>query len=220
MNRRGFTLIEIVIVLAIVAIVAAIAVASFEATRRNTSLDAIAQELGAQAQGLRALALGDQLDHVLVVVSPPGNDITNCGLLAAGDCVRSFVLRSPLAAWNVKDFDPDNPGVNAEYVDSTSFPRGVALDLGGAGAAAPAPFGAVTTYEADVRALCVGGRTCVAVRFGANGEVRPEYWAAPGLTRAGLAIGLTTDQLGQTQAAKRAGLLVSFPAGITRLFPY
>jgi len=220
MNRRGFTMIEIVIVLAIVAIVAAIAVASFEATRRNTSLDAIAQELGAQAQGLRARALGDQLDHVLVVVSPPGNDVTNCGILAAGDCVRSFVLRSPQAAWNVKDFDPDNPGVNAEYVDSTPFPRGIRLDLLGVGAAAPVPFAAVTTFAADVTALCAGGRTCVAVRFGADGQVRPEYWAAPGLTRAGVAFGLTTDQLGQSRAAKRTGLLVSFPAGITRLYSY
>lgn len=220
MNRRGFTMIEIVIVLAIVGIVAAIAVASFEATRRNTSLDAIAQEIGAQAQGLRSRALGEQVDHILLLVSPPGNDVSNCGIVAVGDCVRAFVLRAPQPGWNVAAFDPDNPGLLADFVDSTSLPRGIALDLAAAGTAAPAPFDAVTSYAPDVRALCAGGRTCVAMRFGANGEVRPEYWAAPGLTRAGVAIGLATDQRGLNAAAQRRALLVSFPAGIVRVFSY
>jgi hypothetical protein len=155
-----------------------------------------------------------------VVVSPPGNDASQCGIIDAGSCVRTFVLRAPQPTWNVAAFDPDAPGVLADFVDSATLPRGTVLDLAGVGAPAPAPFDTVRTFAPDVTASCVGLRTCVAVRFGANGEVSPEYVGPPGVTRAGLAVGLTTDILGMSKSAQRRALMVSFPSGIAKTFTY
>jgi prepilin-type N-terminal cleavage/methylation domain-containing protein len=220
MNRRGFTLIELGIVVAIAAILAALAIGAMDATRRNTGVDGTALDLTAQVQGLRFTALAEQRDHLLVIVSPPSNDATNCGIFTPGSCVRSFVLRSPQAGWNVKDFDADAPGVLADFVESTALPRGVVLHLAGAGTPAPAPFENAWVFAPDVTASCRGNRTCLAVRLTASGEVRAEYVAAPGATRGGVAIGLATDLEGIRGNAQRRAVFVSFPSGIARSFPY
>jgi prepilin-type N-terminal cleavage/methylation domain-containing protein len=225
MDRRAFTLIEMVITIAIVAIVAVLAVATLEATRRNTSIENTGFDLAAQLQGLRFTALAEQRDHLLVVASPPGNDATQCGLLAAGACVRVFVLRAPQPAWTVAAFDADNPGVNADYVDSLSstLPPGTLLDLAGVGAPAAIPFGAIRTFAPDVTANCAGGRICLAVRFAASGEVKPEYKPGvvlPSPSAAGVSFGITSDLIGQRAAAQRRAVMVSFPSGIAKTFPY
>jgi prepilin-type N-terminal cleavage/methylation domain-containing protein len=220
MNRRGFTLIELAITLVIIAILAAATIAATDARRRNTAVETTALELVSQAQGLRFTALAEQRDHLLVVASAPGNDSTRCGMLQAGDCVRAFVLRAPQAGWNVAAFDADAPGVLAELVDSFTLAPGTVLDLPAVGIPAPAPFQNAWVFAPDVTANCAGGRTCLAVRFAATGEVRPEYVAAPGPSRGGVALGLTSDLAGLSRAAQHRAVFVSFPSGTVRSFPY
>jgi len=220
MSRRGFTLIEMAVTLVIIAILAAATIATFQARGRNTTVETTALDLVAQAQGLKFRALSEQVDYLWVVASPPANDISRCGMLQAGNCVRLFILNSPTAAWNVLNFDADAPGVNAALVDSTTLPGGTMLDLGAVGQAPPAPFQNAWVFAPDVTALCKGGRTCVAVRFSATGEVKPEYVAAPGPSVGGAAIGLTSDLAGVTRAAQHRGVFVSFPSGSVRTWPY
>jgi len=220
MNRRGFTLVELAITLAIIAILAAATIAAFQARTRNATVETTALDLVSQAQGLRFRALSEQVDYLWVVASPPANDASRCGMLQAGNCVRLFILNSPTAAWNVQNFDADAPGVNAALVDSTTLPGGTVLDLAAVGRAPPAPFQNAWVFAPDVTAVCKGGRTCLAVRFSATGEVKAEYVAAPGPSVGGAAIGLTSNLAGISLAAQHRGVFVSFPSGTVRSWPY
>jgi len=78
----------------------------------------------------------------------------------------------------------------------------------------------VLNFAADVTALCKGGRTCLAVRFSATGEVKAEYVAAPGPSVGGAAIGITSDLAGLSRAAQHRGVFISFPSGTVRTWPY
>ena len=220
MNRRGFTLIELAITLVIIAVLAAATIASFEARTRNASVETTAMDLVAQAQALRFRALSEQTDYLFVVASPTANDATRCGMLQAGNCVQAFILRNPTAAWTVLNFDAGAPAVNADFVDSTALPAHTTLDLAAAGTAPPAPFQNAWVFAADVTALCKGGRTCLAVRFSATGEVKAEYVAAPGPSVGGAAIGITSDLAGLSRAAQHRGVFISFPSGTVRTWPY
>lgn len=220
MSRRGFTLVEMAITLVIIAILAAATIAAFGARTRNAAVETTAMDLVAQAQSLRFRALGDQTDYLFVIASPPANDSSQCGMLQAGNCVQAFILRSPTAAWRVLDFDAGAPAVNAQLVDSTPLPAHTTLDLLAVGAAPPAPFQNAWVFAPDVTANCKGGRTCVAVRFAATGEVKAEYVAAPGPSVGGAAIGITSDLAGTSRAAQHRGVFVSFPSGTVRTWPY
>jgi prepilin-type N-terminal cleavage/methylation domain-containing protein len=223
-SRRGFTLIEMSIVFALIAIVATAAFSTMNASRRNANVNAVVWELALELQGQRAAAIGDQRDRLVVVVDAPGNDATSCSVVSPADCTRVFYLQQPAATWTLADFDPSAPDVAAGMQDWRSLPAGVRLHLAGTGAPAPRPFGNPTTpsagvrvFDADLTGTC-GDRTCFAIRFRASGEVTAERAVVTAATKTGFAFAVSSDLTGSSGGAAQYGAVVAFPAGIVKTF--
>jgi prepilin-type N-terminal cleavage/methylation domain-containing protein len=213
---RGFTLIEMAVTVAVVAIVAAAAVIGMRAARRNAEIGSASFDLVLQLQGLRTRALAEQQDHLAVI---HGGDGGGCHALRQAGCVRVFVLVGPTNAWTLQAFRPANPGQNAtELFDTVVLPRGVLLDPAAAMDGRP-PFENVDTWDAELTADC-GGARCAAFRFGADGTVRGEAPDGASLDKAGHIVALATDLQGETAAAERRAVLVSFPTGIVKSYTY
>lgn len=214
---RGFTLIELAVTLAVIATVAVAAIVGTRAARRNAQIGSASFDLVLQLQGLRTRALAEQRDHLAVI---HGGDGAGCTLVRQAGCVRVFFLAGPDdGAWTLQAFTPDEPAADAdELLDTVVLPRGVALDEAAA-MAGPAPFTNVAAWDDDLTAAC-GGVRCVAFRFGADGNVRGEAPDGAALEKAGHIVALATDLEGETAAAERRAVLVSFPTGIVKSFTY
>jgi prepilin-type N-terminal cleavage/methylation domain-containing protein len=220
-RQRGFTLIEMALVIGLVAIVAALAVTAGRAARRNAAVGGASFELVSALGGLKAKALSEQRDHLAVLLAGDGGD---CGLLRPEGCVRLFVLAAPTTDWALEDFDPESPGENldadaGELVDRVALPNGLSLHGAAAGMAGKPPFANVEAWDGDLDATC-GSVRCVAFRFRASGEVWGETPDGIFLRKPGHIVALATDLEGQTHAAERRAVLVSFPSGIVKSYAY
>jgi prepilin-type N-terminal cleavage/methylation domain-containing protein len=221
-RQRGFTLIEVAIVIALIAIVTGMAIVGLRAARRNASVGAESFELVLKLQGLKTKALAEQRDHLAVLVAGDGGA---CRMLRSEGCVRLFVLAAPTAAWTLDGFDPASPGAEldpdaGEVVDRIVLPTGVNLhDATPDGMVGKPPFDNVWAWDAELDGTC-DGLHCVAFRFGTDGEVRGETRDGTVLRKAGNIVALATDLEGQTGAAERRAVLVSFPSGIVKSYTY
>jgi prepilin-type N-terminal cleavage/methylation domain-containing protein len=220
---RGFTLIELTIVVAVVGILATAAIVSFRAGSRNANLSSATYELAMRISGMRTAAIGAGRDRLLVFVDAPGSDSSTCYSSLAASCTRYFVLSNPGTGWSLATFNPATPAgsgtATAELVQSEALPRGVHLDFRAGRPALPAPFDGIAFDDADLLGTC-GSRSCFAVRFTARGEVLPEYAGAARPTKAGHAFVLGTTLGDDPALGERRALLVSFPAGITKTYAF
>lgn len=207
-RRHGFTLIELMVVLAIVGILAGVAFGVSQAAQSNANLGSATFELALKLSGLKAQAISDQDDYLVVLLD--GTDPAACSAFAQGSCTRYYVLRTPTASWTLAGFNPTSPGANAAYVDHVAMPRGVRLHEAATGVP-PAPFAAIPMFDSALTAT-VAGKRRFAIRFGRDGTVSAE--GATG--KPGYAFALTTSV--DSPAADRRGMVVAFPAGIVRTF--
>jgi prepilin-type N-terminal cleavage/methylation domain-containing protein len=222
-NARGFTVIELVTVVAIIAVLAAVAYGVQRAAQRNASLGRATFELIQRLRGVRAKALTEQRDYVVVFQNSASADALDCSVFGGGDlCARWWVLRAD-PTWDFGTFAPGTTmGGGAERVEDGVMPQGVHLGTVAdfPGFVAPAPFAGVTLADADLTRACAA-RTCFAIRFRANGVVAPIY-ADPAVTpaKAGYAFGLTSRLAQDSRAFESRVVLVSFPSGIVKSFTF
>jgi prepilin-type N-terminal cleavage/methylation domain-containing protein len=212
--NRGFTLLELMIVLVIVSIVGGLVVWQGRSARRNASMAAGAYELALRIGGLKARAMADGREYLLVVTDT--DDPGGCKE-RQNRCGRVLVLRNPDATFAIAGFSPDPPIVGAEYVDDGGadyLPQNSRFDLTSTWAA-PGPFSAVTAFGSTVLATCAGGRRCFAIRFRPDGEVRPELVPGTPAVPPGFAFVLRPHESASAAAEKRA-VFVSFPTGIVK----
>jgi prepilin-type N-terminal cleavage/methylation domain-containing protein len=210
--KRGFTLIEAAVVIAVVAILSVVTVGAARAAKRNASVVGTAFDLTIRLQGERYRALNDQRDRVVVIVD--ASSPSSCGVFNDGACGHVWQI-SPEPGWSFSDFAAA-PNRNAAVIDSFSLPSGIRLDPT-ATVTAPAPFDGVKAFETALVQTC-GAVKCMAIRYSAGGEVAPVFAAgAPG-PRRGMAFVLATDLQGETAAAQRYGILVGFPTGVVKSF--
>lgn len=223
---RGFTLIELVIVMAIVGILAALSISWLRAGRRNADVASASYDLQMRIEQLQFVALSEQTEQLLVVVDVPGNDAAQCGTVLSAGCARVFHLRGPTSAWKLQDFDVTSPGANVgAIVDEDRLGAGVRFHLAATSATLPPPFTAFAstfkTFDPDLTATCPGNRRCVAYRFRANGRVSaepPDPGSPPSATKNGHAFALGSELTGEYRGARQVGVLVAVPSGIVRTF--
>ncbi len=220
-SRRGFTLLEMLIVVAIVGIMAALGYGISRAATRNVYLAQAASELTLRATGLRSVALGDGKDYLLVVVDAPGNDASRCTWANSSACARYFILYSP-QNFVLDSFDPSTPGAYASVADIFYLPRGARFYAGVSSySAPPAPFGNLAVFDSRFYGTCVGGMKCLAFHYTANGRVyaeQPAGGAPP--TAPGLAFVLASDAELENSGGDHRGVLVGFPSGVAKTWAY
>jgi prepilin-type N-terminal cleavage/methylation domain-containing protein len=219
-RSRGFTLIEIVIVLSVAAVLAVAGMVGYRAATRNAKLSGAANELAVRMAGLKFRAMSEGADVLLVFADAPGGDASGCGMGSSAACARYFVLQRPDPAWALADFDPDDPTAGAELVTEQLFPRGAHLTFPDVAPIMDAPFSGVMLHDDELTGTCAGDRRCFAIRYTARGDVRPEFASGTPYPKAGYAFVLGGDPATASGADERRGLLVSFPAGILRTFVF
>jgi prepilin-type N-terminal cleavage/methylation domain-containing protein len=220
---RGFTLIEMVMVLFVAGVMAALGVLGWRAAQRNARLSGAANEIAVRLAGLKYVAISDGVDHLLVFADAPGGDASGCDAFRGATCARYFILRAPAAGWTLGAFDWEDPGGGgtAELAREQLLPKGAHLEVVAPPPPMAPPFAAVAVHDPDLTTTCAGDRRCFAIRYTARGDVRAELPAgglAPG--KAGYAFVLSGDLATANAADQRRGLLVSFPAGILRTFVF
>jgi prepilin-type N-terminal cleavage/methylation domain-containing protein len=209
--NRGFTVLELVVVLGITAVVASLIVWQGRSARHNAGLAGGVYDLAIQISNVKARALADGRDYFLVVVDTP--DPEGC-VERESRCGRVLVLRDDAdPGLAIKGFDPDPPIVGAEFVEETFLPRNSQIEPDPAWRAPP-PFDAVQAWRDDIPTECADGLACFALRFTADGEVRPQFAGAP-TNPAGFAFVLRPITA-PSGAAERRALFVSFPGGIVK----
>jgi prepilin-type N-terminal cleavage/methylation domain-containing protein len=180
--HRGFSLLELMVVVSIIAITSAMTVFAFGRQKPRRQLDGMALELRAQLMGARqtALATGTPVAAVVFPDFATGSGTGRIVFYRDGD----FSLFSTAAAVNLDNLDAAAPAVGgrSEIVETLDLDNGVVVGPAsgqGASAVMPAPFSGIAI---NVDCLfCTGADRRGAIVFQPNGTVTFQDRAGPPL---------------------------------------
>lgn len=178
-RSRGFTVIELMVVVAIIAALAAAAWLNLGRHRPRAQLATAAQELQALLHGARLQALSSGHD-VVVLLFPsyvgPGGETGRVVILE--DATFDFFVGG--ASPNFEDYDPAKPahGAGGQVVATLDLPPGTMIGpSAGRTTALPAPWGSVPT-SSSCSFCATAGDHRGAIRFDLRG--RATFFSANG----------------------------------------
>lgn len=210
MDRRGFTLIEVMVAVAIAGVIAAMGVAFWRSMGKNASVGDAAMGIAAELNGARVMAMREGVPVGALVMDTLNNDPATC-MADRRNCLRICVVRDPVAGWSAVT---SNPGA-AALGDCTINTNGVRFQLADV-RAPPAPFAALAPNDPALVPV-VAGRRVLALRFDPNGTVAPMPTAAGAPLANGVAVLISSDA---QNAAVTKGVVVAFPYGLVRTYSY
>lgn len=211
-RARGFTLLEMMVVVAIIGLLAVILVPYGRSVNQASSFASATWELSLRAAALRARAIANNKDFLLLVVDT--GDAAGCRW-DQRKCGKGIVFSAPTTDFAVNDFDPDPPYTTLSYEEEFQLPRNSQFDTGTA-FAFPAPFASVTAMDPELLADCRGARKCFAIRYQLDGTVVPLAKSPPLTSTKGGFTFLLKPVEAESAAAQRRALLVTFPTGIVK----
>ena len=176
-NFKGFTMIELAVVLAIVATIAAIAYTSLARMRPRASLTGTAAELTGLLYNARQNSLATGNYTVVMVFPQQANSSGGVGRVVAYEDPTFKFFRSG-SALNFGNWDASrNPGTLAlNLIGDVDLPRGVSFGLGGAAAPTlPAPYASVSALPCN---FCSSSGDRGAIVFDSRGTAR--FYSAVG----------------------------------------
>ena len=191
-TKRGFTLVELAIVVAVIAILVAVAVTNLWRLKPRASLAGAGAELQAMLHQARQTALATGTPVVVLVY--PSYTQAVAGLTSKGylivyqDACFDFFTATPPCGVKFATYDPGKPAsgnsatAQSQVLDSMSLPYSIVVGPTagmGAGATLPAPLNNVPVNSACT--FC--GTTAGAVQFDAQG--RATYYSLSGTTQTG-----------------------------------
>lgn len=173
---RGFTLIEMAVVVAIVGVLAALAITSFERSKPRANLATTSTELHALIRNARLNALATGTATIVAFFPEYQNRRGGVGrVVVLEDPAGTFFVST--AAPNFSSYDPATEVGTAEILARLDFPRGVVLaSAPGAPAAFPAPFDRITV--GDCTFCATSGDARGAIRF--DGRGKATFFSAAG----------------------------------------
>jgi prepilin-type N-terminal cleavage/methylation domain-containing protein len=172
-SQRGFTLLELMVVVAIVVTIAVLSWAAFGRQKPRQSLNGFTLEFGGLLHGARQTALATG-KPVVVMLFPTTTTVIGTGrAIIYQDGNGDFFL--PAAAVNFGTYVPSSSpaaGTASEVLEVLDFPGNVVLgpvDGQGAAAAMPAPFANIAINQPCV--FCTGANNRGAIVFDPVGSV-------------------------------------------------
>lgn len=210
--RRGFTLIELALIVAVMAVIAALAIGTMNRTTPRTRLSGAMMELVARIEAAKHTAVVTSRDVHLVMIQ--GTDPAQCTEHAEdARCTRLFLIEDRPPRFDLATFDPANPTAQGDVVVGgvTAFGRQVRFGRPAdyVNPTYVAPFRAIPALSGGTSEMQRGCPTCLnatrgMLTFTGDGRLR-----LPDRTLAGTTLLLTIGS-----AAETRGLVVTAPTGV------
>jgi prepilin-type N-terminal cleavage/methylation domain-containing protein len=173
---RGFTMVEVAVVMLVIGVIATLAVVSLQRSKPRTNLASTATELHALLRNARLNALATGNPTIVAFFPEYRNRRGGLGrIVLLQDPTGTFFTAA--APQNFGNYDPATDTPTTEVLERLDFPRGVVLaSAPGAPAAFPAPFTRVPV--GDCTFCAAAGDARGAVRF--DGRGRATFYSALG----------------------------------------
>jgi prepilin-type N-terminal cleavage/methylation domain-containing protein len=218
---RGFTLLEIMVVVAIVGVITYLAVASWRALHARTALSDAAMEIQSTLRQARQEALANGRDTAVLFYP---QQVTGYGargrVISVLDGDGGFMDGTNAAGWTFCVYDPvkQTSGPHSKILNTQELPRGVTFGPPTAAIGVDFPFTNVPLPTATGCTFCGAGLVSGAIRFDMRGQATFYSTCGAALNApngASIALNSTADA---SASIRGSSIIMVLPSGLVRSY--